>query len=187
MTCRLRKITEADLEQVRLWRMLPDITRYMYTEPQISPEQQRAWFERISRSDRDLVWIVELTDGNLPVGVLSLNDIDRVHSRCAWAYYLGSDQARGKSLGKLLECNIYDHVFLTMGLNRLWCEVLAFNDRVVKLHETFGSKVEGILRSHIIKHGEAHDVVRMAILRAEWLERREQLAYSSIDIEWTAA
>lgn len=187
MTCRLRAMAERDLEQVRNWRMQPDVARYMYTAPQISQQQQRMWFDRISRSDRDHVWIVELTDGNVPVGVLSLSDIDRDHSRCAWAYYLGSDLARGKSIGKLLECNVYDHVFLTMGLGRLWCEVLAFNDRVVKLHELFGSKVEGVLRQHVLKNGEPHDVVRMAILRAEWLERRDKLAYSPIEIEWTEA
>lgn len=185
MTCRLRMMREADTERVRQWRMQPDVARYMYTEPEISPAQQRAWFERISRSERDIVWIIELTEGDVPVGVLSLNDIDTAHSRCAWAYYIGSDQARGKSLGKLLECNLYDHVFLTMGFNRLWCEVLAFNDRVVKLHELFGSKVEGVLRQHIAKNGEWHDVVRMGILKSEWLERRRQLTYQPIDIEWT--
>ncbi len=185
MTCRLRRIGTRDLEMVRQWRMMPEVTRYMFSDPVITPEEQLAWYERISRSRREVVWIIELTDGELPVGVLSLADIDRIHSRCSWAYYLASPAARGKGLGKLLECNLCDHVFLTMGLHRLWCEVLAFNDRVVKLHERFGSRVEGLLRQHIRKGNEVHDVVRMAILRHEWLEKRDSLNYSQIEIDWT--
>ena len=35
MACRLRKIRQDDLENIREWRMLPEITRYMYTDPKI--------------------------------------------------------------------------------------------------------------------------------------------------------
>jgi len=183
MASRLRRIREDDLERVREWRMLPDITRYMYSDPQITPEEQQAWFARIDASPRDRVWIIELTDGDVPVGLLSLNDIDSVHRRACWAYYIAGEEARGKGLAKTLELNIYRYVFEEMGLNRLWCEVLAFNDRVVTLHERFGSKVEGVLRQHIVKNGEKHDVVRMAMLADDWPAIREKFHYDQIEIE----
>lgn len=184
MSCRLRKLAEGDLEQVRLWRMQPDIARYMYTEPVITPEQQRNWFEKARRSRSDVYWIIELIDGATPVGLISLNDIDSGHRRCSWAYYVASDAARGLGLGRLIEPNIYDHVFKTMGFHRLWCEVLSFNKGVVKLHERFGSRVEGVLREHIIKNGECHDVVRMGILQRDWEALRTTMTYSPIEIEW---
>ena len=183
MACRLRKVTEQDLERVREWRMLPEITRYMYSDPQISPEQQRAWFGRIDAAPRSRVWIIELTETSEPVGILSLSDIDLVHRRACWAYYIASEAAKGKGLAKTLELNLYRYVFEEMQLNRLWCEVLAFNDRVVSLHERFGSKVEGVLRQHILKNGEKHDVVRMAILADEWPDVRDKFRYDLIEIE----
>lgn len=183
MPCRLRRIREADLECVRQWRMLPEITRFMYTDPEITPEQQRAWFAGIAASARDCVWIIELVDGDIPVGLLSLSEIDRVHRRCAWAYYLADPRARGKGLAKVLELNVYAHVFETLGLNRLWCEVLGSNERVVQIHERFGSRVEGILREHVLKHGEAHDVVRMAMLARDWPAIREKFSFQTIEIE----
>jgi RimJ/RimL family protein N-acetyltransferase len=212
MSYRLRLIREHDLETVRQWRMLPEVTKYMYTDPQITPEQQRAWFDRISASDRDRVWIIESVDeagagdagppqGAAPprgadaerpgghitsIGVLSLSEIDRVNQRCAWAYYLGETSARGIGLAKSLELSVYAYVFDTLGLNKLWCEVFAFNDRVVALHEKFGSKVEGVARQHIFKHGEWHDVVRMGILKSEWQATREALRYTPIEIEHRA-
>lgn len=187
MTYRLRLLRESDLDTVMHWRMQPEVTRYMYTDPTITREGQRAWFERITGSVRDRVWIIEtMADDAQPahsLGVLSLSDIDLVHSRCAWAYYLGDGSARGIGLAKSLELSICHYVFETMGMNKLWCEVLAFNERVVALHEKFGSQVEGRLRAHICKAGEYHDVVRMSLLRCDWEAHRSRWHYTPLDIE----
>jgi UDP-4-amino-4,6-dideoxy-N-acetyl-beta-L-altrosamine N-acetyltransferase len=186
MTYRLRLVRDTDLETVMRWRMLPEVTRYMYTDPVLTLQQQRAWFERISVSDRDIVWIIETVadDGAAQgIGVLSLSEIDRINRRCAWAYYLGELSARGMGLAKSLELSVCAHVFDTLGLNKLWCEVFASNDRVVALHEKFGSKVEGVARQHIFKNAEWHDVVRMGILKSEWEEQRGKWNWTPVEIE----
>lgn len=183
MTCRLRRICRNDLDRVREWRMLPEITRHMYTDPQITPAEQNAWFERIAASAADLVWIIELAEADLPVGILSLTEIDAVNRRACWAYYIAQPEARGKGLAKTLELNIYRYVFEELQLNRLWCEVLTSNERVVSLHEKFGSRVEGVLREHVIKNGQKLDIVRMAVLASDWLEIKAQHAFTHIEIE----
>lgn len=182
MTASLRLITTDDLERVMYWRMLPDITRYMYTDPVLTLDSQREWFARVDHSERDIVWIIELADGT-PVGVLSLSDIDHVNSRCVWAYYIAEEAGQGKGLAKPLECSIADFVLETLGLQKLWCEVFATNDRVVALHERFGSKVEGTLREHIRKGDDVFDVVRMGLLRDDWFALRPSLKYTPIPIE----
>ena len=183
MTCRLRRLREDDLERVRCWRMLPHVTRHIYTDPQITPEQQQAWFERISRSSGDRVWVIEMISELTPIGLLSLADIDPDHRSCSWAYYIGDDAARGKGLAKVLELNIYRYVFEVMGFNRLWCEVLSSNDRVVKLHERFGSRIEGVMRQQVLKNGTFHDVVRMAVLAADWPHIRNKRSFTQIEVE----
>lgn len=186
MSYRLRRVREADLETIRHWRMLPEVTRYMYTDPQLTREDQQAWFSRISRSERDQVWVIESLgdDGNgHPLGLLSLSEIDLVNRRCNWAYYLGDVNARGTGLAKPLELSICAYVFEQLGLNKLCCEVLASNDRVVALHEKFGARVEGVLRQHICKNGEYLDVVRMGLLRADWAVLRDQWTYTPVLIE----
>ncbi len=183
MACRLRNVREHDLEMVRGWRMSPEITRYMYTDPDIPLQDQSRWFAQVSASPRDRVWIIELTDGDIPVGLMSLTDIDHTHRRACWAYYIADERARGKGLAKSLEINIYRYVFEELGFNRLGCEVLAFNDRVVSIHEKFGSKVEGVLRQHIRKGDDVHDVVRMAVLAKDWPAIQEKFASERIAIE----
>jgi UDP-4-amino-4,6-dideoxy-N-acetyl-beta-L-altrosamine N-acetyltransferase len=183
MVCRLRKVLTDDLEMVMRWRMLPEVTQYMYSDPQLTLVDQTRWLERINSTGKDSAWIIELDQPRTPVGLLSLSEMDTVHQRCAWAYYIADPAARGKGLAKPLECNVYDYVFERLGFNRLWCEVFSSNDRVVALHERFGSKVEGMLRQHIFKNGQFHDVVRMAVLKDEWLNKRKEIKYSTIEIE----
>lgn len=183
MSCTLRKVRADDLERVMQWRMRPEITRYMYTDPVLTLADQQRWFDRIGQDPGSRHWIIELTPSAQPVGLLSLSEIDLQHRRCSWAYYIAEPAARGIGLAKTLECNLCDHVFDVLDLNKLCCEVLAFNDKVVELHKRFGSQVEGVRRQHIRKHGEFHDVVVMGLLRADWLALRPTLRYSKIAIE----
>jgi hypothetical protein len=41
MRVKLAKLREEDLNMVAKWRMLPEITKYMYTDPVITPESQK--------------------------------------------------------------------------------------------------------------------------------------------------
>lgn len=183
MSSRLRKIRREDLWVVMRWRMLPEITQYMYSDPQLTIEKQIVWFEEFQKSNESRVWIIETLPDLEMVGLVSLANIDDIHRRCTWAYYIAESSSRGIGLAKTIECNICDFVFDVLGMNKLSCEVLSFNDRVVALHEKFGSKIDGTLRQHIYKNGEFHDVIQMSILRSEWMEKRRLINYSSIMIE----
>ena len=177
----LRKISKSDLGMIMEWRMNPEVTKYMYTDPKLTMESQLRWFEHISMDSTSLYWIIKF-DG-VDIGLLSLYDIDVKNLRCSWAYYLGDQSMRGKGLGRELECNIYDYVFYKLNLEKLWCEVFAFNDKVVKIHEHFGSRREGFYRNHIIKNGEHFDVVAMAILKDEWQVLRKGFVYNEAHFE----
>lgn len=183
MPCTLRLVGPEDLERVMRWRMLPEITRFMYTDPVLTLAHQQRWFERVRNDPSSRHWIIELTPSTQPVGLLSLSDIDLENRRCSWAYYIAEQAGRGIGLAKTLECNLCDHVFEVLDLNKLCCEVLAFNEKVVELHRRFGSQVEGIRRQHIRKSGEFHDVVVMSLLRDDWRALRPTLRYSKITIE----
>ena len=47
MSVTLRKVTEGDLEQIMRWRMDPEITRYMNTDPKLTLEGQKKWFAKV--------------------------------------------------------------------------------------------------------------------------------------------
>jgi UDP-4-amino-4,6-dideoxy-N-acetyl-beta-L-altrosamine N-acetyltransferase len=175
------KLLEEHLEIVRKWRMSPEVSKYMYTDPVITPEQQRNWYEKLKKDPIRRYWIIRV-DADF-VGVINFYNIDLINKRCSWAYYLGETSVRGKGVGKQIELNVLSHVFDDLRLNKLCCEVLAFNDLVVKIHQKYGAKIEGKLKKHIYKNGVFHDVIVMGNLKEEWDEMEEKFEFVKVSFE----
>ena len=105
---------------------------------------------------------------------------DRRNRRCYWAFYIVSPNVRGKGVGTSAEYFVLRHVFDELNLNRLCCEVLDFNQGVVRMHKSFGFVEEGIFRKHVFKGDEPHDVICLAMLREDWEQKKEALARNEI-------
>lgn len=183
MDVKLRKIKEEDLSMIMEWRMSPEVTKYMYTDPYLTSETQRNWYKEImSNHPKEKYWIIEL-DNRIDVGLLSVTNIDYVNKRASWAYYLGNIEARGKGLARILECNIYDYIFETLDLNKLCCEVLEFNEGVVKIHKKYGAMIEGKFIEHIFKNGIYYNVICMATFKKDWEIKKKEIKYEKLLIE----
>ena len=163
-----------DRDRILGWRNLPDVARYMYTDRAITAEEHERWFARILEDDTVTYWVVEL-DGE-PVGLANLTGVDRDNRRCSWAFYLASPAVRGRGVGTFVEYFVLQYVFETLGLEKLCCEVLSFNDGVVAMHEGYGFQREGLLRRHIYKDGISHDVVVLGMLKEDWEASKPVLA-----------
>lgn len=170
----LRPLEVGDRDRILAWRNSPDVRAYMYTDHVISPEEHARWFAGIADDPTRTYWIIEM-DGH-PVGLANLYDIDRRNQRCAWAYYLADPMVRGQGLGSYVEYWMLEYVFEGLKLAKLWCEVLASNEPVWKLHETFGFTIEARFRGHVIKEGARADVLGLGILAADWRARRPAMA-----------
>lgn len=181
MKVRLRKIKEQDLEKIRIWRMDPNVSQYMYSDPVLTTEDQKCWFANIQDDENCMYWIIEAD--NIDIGVLCIDNIDRTNLRCDWAYYIADTSCRGKGIGTLLECNVYDYVFYNLNMNKLCCEVFCFNEKVILIHQKFGSEIEGTRKKHIYKKGVFYDIVEMAILKEKWGKTKYKFQYDKIEIE----
>lgn len=170
----LRPMTPSDKETVHAWRNRPEVARYMYTDHTIAVEEHERWFAGTLQDPRKRYWII-VHEGE-DVGLACLTDLDLRHRRASWAFYLADPNARGKALGGFVEYAVLEHVFDQLGLHKLCCEVLASNRTVLALHERFGFCQEGVLREHIFKGGEFHDVILLAMTRPEWEAKRAVLA-----------
>ena len=166
MSLHLRRLSPGDGPRVLAWRNSPEVAAYMYSDHAIGEAEHALWLEAaLSRPDRRF-WIVEL-DG-APVGLANLARIDPDASRSDWAFYLADPAVRGRGVGAAVEYLVLGHVFEELRLNKLWCEVLAGNTAVVRLHERFGFTREALFRDHVRKGGAFHDVVGLGLLRREW-------------------
>lgn len=176
MDIRLRKIEKEDLEKIMMWRMQPSVTYYMNTDPKLTMSDQLIWFENISQSKDCMYWIM-VADG-VDIGVFSLIDIDYTNKRCAWQWYIGEEDFRGKGIAKRIQLNLYDYVFYTLGMHRLYSHILALNTHeIVNVHKRCGYIEEGMMKDHVCKNGEYLDVVVMGITVDEWERIKDSFEY----------
>jgi len=166
MTYTAREITENDLELIMGWRMDPDVTRWMNTDPVLTLEGQRKWFDRIRTDQAVKYWLLEV-DGK-PAGVLNLADIDMVKRSAEWGYYVGDKASRSMQLAVSIELSLYAYCFEELGLKVLTNDPLAGNTATVKLHEMCGSRVVEVRKGAVEKNGVLHDQIHMEITASEW-------------------
>jgi len=169
----LREIKTRDKDKLREWRNMPEISKYMYSDHHITAEEHEKWFNRINNDKTTKYWIIVCD--NEDIGLVNLYDIDSRNSRCYWAFYISSPNARGKGVGSFVEYSVLNYVFDELELNKLCCEVLGFNEPVIRMHKKFGFKEEGLFQEHIIKNNKPNKVYCLAILRSEWNEIKPKI------------
>lgn len=164
----LRSIRDDELESMRCWRNAPEVRANMYTRHEIGVDEHLAWWARVAQRQDTQYFMYEAA--GVPSGIVSFTGIDRVNGHAAWAFYAAPSAPRGT--GSKMELLALDHAFGPLALHKLHCEVLAFNTPVVRLHEKFGFKIEGVLREHHRVEDRFVDIIELGILATEWAGHR---------------
>ena len=114
------------------------------------------------------------------VGFVSFTNIDSVHGRCSWAFYLGENEVPRGS-GAAMEFVALNFAFGQLGIRKLCCEVFSYNTGVIKLHEKFGFIQEGSFVKHFVKNGKYEDIVSLALFKEYWEKSSEKLKTKCFD------
>lgn len=169
----LRLVDASDRDRLLAWRNSPQVAAFMYSDHLIGREEHDRWFDGLVGHPRRRDWIV-LLDG-APVGLTSLVDIDKAQGRGTIARYLAEESARGLGLGGFTEFKVADHAFETLGLRKLWSEVLETNQAALASHLSSGFQREALFRAHVVKQGHAVDVIGLGLLADEWRDVRPRV------------
>lgn len=167
----LRPIRNDELGLMLSWRNAPAVRANMYTRHKISEEEHLAWWTRTCQRTDQAYFMYEQESHSL--GIVGITAIDIVNSNCSWAFYASPEAPRG--IGSRMEYLTLEYVFGVLNLHKIYCEVLAFNTPVIKLHQKFGFIVEGILRQHHQVDGKYIDIHRLGLLHAEWEKKRIEM------------
>ena len=181
MAITLRLITENDLEMIMNWRMSESVTRFMNTNPKLTIEGQKKWFDSLKTDDKSRNWIIEV-DG-MPAGLINLIDIDWKNGNTSWGYYIGEEKLRSLKLAISLEMSLYDYCFDVLGFEEVHNEVFKLNEGVWKLHLACGDRIVKEVAGEVVKDGVAYDIVHLSIERDEWLKLRVNKKYEKISFD----
>jgi UDP-4-amino-4,6-dideoxy-N-acetyl-beta-L-altrosamine N-acetyltransferase len=167
----LREATDEDRDVVRRWRNHPTVRKASFTTHEIGETEHARWWAKVAGDPSVRVLIYE-RDG-IASGVVIFTDIDPVGRSAEWSFYLDADgvEARGDTLRAWfgIEKEAVAYAFVTMGLDRLEGETLAWNTPVRDLHRRSGfSEIDTYERE---VDGQPHEVVRTAMTAASWKGR----------------
>lgn len=139
----LRPLEEKDIEELRLLRNKLQV--YFNSTAQISPEQQKAWYDRYLTKDDDVMFAVELVEKpGVFIGAVATYDID-------WENGVGTggrtvvdkEKAPEKGIGTELAFAHGSITFGAMGLKKLCCTVHKDNTIAIKMNYRTGNKIVG--------------------------------------------
>src|SRR5690606_22473244 len=105
--------------------------------------------------------------------VVYFYNIGKTNSNAFWGFYAAEGSARG--VGSRMEYEALQYAFHDLNLHKLNCEVIATNDKVLRLHKKFGFLQEGLFRDFHFNGHEHVDVVRMGILCEEWKLKQPEM------------
>lgn len=156
----LRQVTEQDTDFILSLINDPKIAEFFPRNGIISKEQHLSFLKNL-REKGDQYWIVK--NDNESIGTVSIYNIDHTNNTAEWGRFIiiPEHSAKGVAVEKL----ILRVAFEDLQLNKLYCQCLATNERVIKLHELLGFKIEGVLRQQIYKKGKFIDIVFMGRLK----------------------
>ena len=181
MNYHLRKIEKNDLEMIMNWRMSESVTRYMNTNPQLTIESQRTWYDNIQMDNCVRYWLVEV-DG-VPAGIINLNGINWDGGVCSWGYYIGEEKLRSLQLAISLEMSLYDYVFDVLGFSEIRNETFKLNEGVWKLHIACGCKIVEEVQGEVCKEDVSYDVMHLSIKSMEWAQIRKDKKYRKLNYD----
>lgn len=161
----LAALSEGNLLDLLEIRNQPFVRQNMYTDHVICVDEHLAWAHNV-RNSTSMEFFGVFRRGEL-IGGAGLSNISKLHRRADWAFFV-SEKLKGQGLGASLEYSFISMIFANFEIDKLNCEVISYNEKVVKLHKRFGFEVEGVRREHVIRHGQKHDVVLLGITRNEW-------------------
>ena len=167
----LRDIKEDELALMLSWRNEPSVRANMYTQHEISLDEHLAWWSRIEDREDQKYFMYEMD--NTASGIVAINEIDTVKKEANWAFYASPEATQGT--GSRMEYLALEYAFNELELDKLNCEVLAFNTPVIKLHQKFGFKVQDILKEKYKTADGYEDIYQLRVLASDWFKLREAM------------
>ncbi len=178
MSITLRPITRDDLADIMRWRMDPDITRFMNTNPKLTMEGQLKWLASVSVNPDVAYWLIEV-DGE-GAGVINLTGLTDPSGNLGWGYYMGEKRLRSIKNALSLEMSMYDYALITLGKKAVYSDVFTLNKGVIGLHKLCGCEVVEELPAHVLKEGVYYDLTMMRMTAGNWVKIREEKKYEKI-------
>ena len=124
---------------------------------------QRADVPSLLRKPENSIGIVETED--VAIGAVAFLDIDAEQKRAELRKLIGLPSARGRGFAQEATALWIEYGWRILQLEKIFVSTLQTNLGNIRLNESIGFNVEGILKDEVLIDGHRYDVMRMGLCR----------------------
>jgi RimJ/RimL family protein N-acetyltransferase len=167
----LRPAERADLPTFVRWMADAETTRNLAVRSPFSLAMEERWFDRVlaEHGKSQFHFVICLLADDRAIGTIGFHHVDYENGGAEFGIAIGEKSEWNKGYGTDALNVICDFGFGELRLERIELDVYAANPRARRAYEKAGFVVEGTQRRAHFLNGEYVDVLRMALLRDEWL------------------
>ena len=145
------------------WYNDPDIRKTLILDEILELDKTIQWFEAIKDSPSRLDLMIE-ADASMPIGQISLVNIDHQHKAAEIVLVIGNKEYWGKGVMLEAESLLIGWAFEGMGMEKIWAETRPENIASLITMKKLGFRIEGTLRKEKIIDGKPIDIVHLNLL-----------------------
>jgi UDP-4-amino-4,6-dideoxy-N-acetyl-beta-L-altrosamine N-acetyltransferase len=173
MIVTLERIMRADKSSLRAWRNDPAVSKWMYTNHEISEAEHNSWFDNMLTDESKVYWKIVADD--VAVGAVFLTGIALDTDGCEWGMYLADVDVRGKGVAQAACALSFRYAFTALGVSSVRCEAVAQNETAIGLYESVGYVRTGLKEGAVLRGNEMLSVVTLELTRDAWNAREDHV------------
>ena len=124
-----------------------------------------AWLGAFATDNSKVLFVIRRRGNPAPFGYVQITNIHSIHRSADIGIRIGSDEDRGRGLGKAALTLAVDYAWNHLNLNRIQLTVLATNLRAIRAYKAVGFESEGLFRRAVFIGGVWTAVLAMAMLQ----------------------
>ena len=175
---RLREPKEEDADNVTQWVQHEDWQFFLMGDPLIPRQNLRDLVLRQmnnpSKYEGVVNFIVETKKRGEPVGLIRFHSISW-KSRTALIEAFIAEDKQNLPYGPDALLTAAGYAFNELNLRKICMHIFSYNKRSLHVAERSGAKKEAVLRKHIYRKGNYHDVYSYGIFKEDYEKLLEQL------------
>ena len=176
---RFRALEKTDLPMYVAWLNDPEVRQGIILHNPLSQTEEENWYERmLKRPAEEHVMAIEV---RLPdereeeakwklIGSLAFENIDKRIAAAEFGILIGDKNYWNQGYGTEAVRLMVQFGFNTLNLNRIFLHVYESNPRAIRVYEKAGFTLEGRERQAQFKDGEYVDILRMSMLKSDYLQ-----------------
>jgi RimJ/RimL family protein N-acetyltransferase len=166
----IRNLENYEIEEARMLHNDPQTLNWLTDNHVVEEQEQLEWFNHLQGSKNSKRLSCRLMNGNNFIGVFRLDRMDLPNGTVEVGLDIKPDERR-KGYAYEIYNSVLAHLFTNMNFYRVSLATLETNVAAINLYLKLGYKLEGTLRSAILRDNKRLNVLKFGLLHYEFQPR----------------